>query len=223
MTGLALELNQASAAEELAQGITEISEELEVEELTSAVNQLNTQLENFTAIKNLHHSIIREHIMQNLYQVNPAEQEQLKLKTENITKQLKLLDEQPKSKSPTSKQKRRAKQISYLSKQLSNIQAYTRLSQRQKVAKDGNIGIITDLKLSPGGMPEAWVQWDSSSVPIPEQPNRLEVNTQELNLNIQEQDDSRNTQQPRSINGEDIGRRSILFAETSSREITRLL
>ena len=170
-----------NTAEELAQGITDYSEQIEVEEVVPSLTQFTTPLQEYvsnhstTALTHLHHSIIKHNIMQNLHQVNPAEREQLQLKTESITKQLKLLDEQPNSKSSTSQQKRRAKQIGYLSKQLSNIQAYTQLSVGQKVVKDEQLGTITDLKLSPGGMPEAWVQWSSSSVPIPEQPDRLEL------------------------------------------------
>ncbi|MGK7947260.1 MAG: AAA family ATPase, partial [Xenococcaceae cyanobacterium] len=177
--------------------------------LIGALEQLTVQLKNSTAIRNLHHSIIKKQIMQNLDKVNQHEREILKLKTEKLTEQLKQLEENPKA----SKRKRGGRERDSLKKQLASINSYLQLSTGQKVTKDSLIGTITDLKLSPGGMPEAWVQWDNYPVTIPEQPSRLEVIQQK-----QEHESTRNTQQPQPVNGENIGRRSSLRLETSSRQ-----
>ena len=127
-----------STAEELAQGITNYSEQIEVEESTPSVTQLNTQLQEYvsnhstTALENLHYSLIQEQIMQNLDQVNPDEREMLKLKTAKIAEKIKVLE----TKHQANKQKQQARTRDYLKKQLINIKDYTQLSTGQTVTVD---------------------------------------------------------------------------------------
>ncbi len=172
------------------------------------------------AVPRLHYNQIRKQIMQNLNKLNPADQEILKLKTEKLTEQIKQLEAKPQV------NKRKQRERDSLEKQLANICAYTQLTTGQQVTLNEQTGTITYLKLSPGGLPEAWVKWDNYSVPIPEQPSRLEVIDIEPYQNSQlehESTRSLDSQQPESVNGTNngpnIGRRSSLRLETSSREV----
>ncbi|WP_052056028.1 MobF family relaxase [Myxosarcina sp. GI1] len=132
---------------------------------TTPVQQY-TARNSLTTIEHLHYSIIREQIMQNLNRVDLAESEVVKLKAEKLSEQLQQLDVQPRKKR-------------YLARQLADLRSYTQLSTGQRVTVNTKQGTITDLKLSPGGMPEAWVKWDDYSVPISEQPSRLQVLSQQ--------------------------------------------
>lgn len=76
-----------------------------------------------------------------------------------------------------------------LERQIANYKAYLALSVGQRVTDGRSFGIITQLTLSNGGMPEAWVNWHSQRAPLPEQPSRLtaepiETTQLPVNLNI---------------------------------------
>ncbi len=136
-------------------------------------------------------------IMDNSPLFSSGELELLNRKTQNLTERLEQL--------ATQKLSNKEKQVkqNYLEKQLLSIQVFSQLSLGQQVSLGDVNGTITALKLSPGGLPEAWVQWDNSTVPIAEQPHRLQNPDNTLNQ-VQNYDPSRNSQQPQPNNDEPL-------------------
>ncbi|NJO93174.1 MAG: DUF3991 domain-containing protein [Hydrococcus sp. RM1_1_31] len=140
----------------------------------------------------------------------PNEQVIISQKLEFLSQQLE--DLQPKT-------RKQFRERDFLSREIANLQAYSQLSPGQQVSKDKQIGTVTELKLTKGGMPEAWVQWDNYPVPVPEQPERLQAVTPQQSSLLEQNDDSFDPQQRESTDGEDIGRRTVSRLNTSSREI----
>ncbi len=118
---------------------------------------------------------VRDNIMENLNSKNIPSSEQLKMDTVKVSTQIQELEKR------TRLNKKQQYQKDYLNKKLLNIQAFTNFSVGQQVSLNQINGTITDLKLSSGGMPEAWVKWDNSRVPISEQPRRLTLLHNQLN------------------------------------------
>ena len=88
-----------------------------------------------------------------------------------LEQKLSTLTNSPQPKTKKAQEKRQA-EILELTRSIDNFKAYLSLSIEQKVTDGNQLGIITDLTLSPGGLPEVWVSW-YNHVPIPEQPIRL--------------------------------------------------
>ena len=88
-----------------------------------------------------------------------------------LEQKLSTLTNSPKPKTKKAQQKRQAS-ILDLTRSIDNFKAYLSLSIDQRVTDGTQLGLITDLTLSPGGMPEVWVSW-YNHVSIPEQPIRL--------------------------------------------------
>ncbi|WP_013334984.1 hypothetical protein [Gloeothece verrucosa] len=81
--------------------------------------------------------------------------------------------------------------LNYCRQKIANLESFLSFAVGQKVTKDGQIGEIGALVLSPGGMPEAWVSWTIGSAPIPEQPAKLQIvdEARELLLNSNSEND----------------------------------
>ncbi|MGK7881526.1 MAG: hypothetical protein AB4060_15735, partial [Crocosphaera sp.] len=88
-----------------------------------------------------------------------------------LEKQLSTLTNSPQPKTKKAQEKRQTS-ILDLTRSIDNFKAYLSLSIEQKVTDGNQLGIITDLSLSRGGLPEVWVSW-YNHVPIPEQAIRL--------------------------------------------------
>ncbi len=88
-----------------------------------------------------------------------------------LEQKLSTLTNSPQPKTKKAQEKRQA-EILEITRSIDNFKAYLSLSIEQKVTDGSQLGIITDLTLSPGGLPEVWVSW-YNHVPIPEQPIRL--------------------------------------------------
>ena len=159
----------------------------------------------------------QETIPSNSTQAVPQEQqiEQITVKLQQIQQQIQDLDSQ---KATSKKQRER----NYLERTVENLEAFGRLSPGQPVQKDEQIGTIAQLNFSPGGMPEAWVQWEGDTVPLPEQPRLVQpVSIEQFNHQSENPHESINARQSQSAHGEDIGRRAVSRLETSSREARR--
>ncbi|NJM90534.1 MAG: DUF3991 domain-containing protein, partial [Hydrococcus sp. RU_2_2] len=146
-------------------------------------------------------------------ETNPSDEQVI------ISQRLELLSQQIETLQP--KNSKQARERDFLERKIANLQAYSQLSPGQQVSKDEQTGIITELKITKGGMPEAWVKWENYPVPVPEQPERLQAVTPQQSSLLEQNDDSFYPQQRESTDGEDIGRRTVSRLNASSREIRR--
>ena len=90
-----------------------------------------------------------------------------------LEKKLELLTNSPQPKTKKAQHKRKS-EILHLTRSIDNMRAYLALSVGQKVTEGTQLGVITELTLSPGGMPTVWVSW-YGTITIPEQPTRLKL------------------------------------------------
>jgi hypothetical protein len=105
---------------------------------------------------------------------NESHQEKSGVVTERLDRveaELVRLTGEPEPKTPKARKKRKA-YLQNLTNFRDNLQVYSNLAEGQGVTDGKQLGVITQLSLSSGGLPVAWVSW-YGSVPIPEQPNRL--------------------------------------------------
>ena len=77
---------------------------------------------------------------------------------------------QEKSTNPR-QQKRKEQDLHYLEEKIVNLSRFQQLKPGDWVRFENQIGQISELNLSPGGMPQVWVSWDDS---VPEPVHRLD-------------------------------------------------
>ncbi|MDJ0747460.1 MAG: toprim domain-containing protein [Xenococcaceae cyanobacterium MO_167.B27] len=95
------------------------------------------------------------------------------------------------------------------------------ISVNQPVTIGERTGTVAELQISNGGQPTVWVKWDSQSVPVPEQANRLEFldnQTESLTQEINH-DTPRNSQQSRPSIISDTREHSQKSVETNAGQI----
>ena len=90
---------------------------------------------------------------------------------EELEKKLELITNSPQPKTKKAQDKRRS-EIKDLTRSIDNMRAYLALSVGTKVTEGTQLGVITHLTFSPGGMPVVWVSW-YGAITVPEQPIRL--------------------------------------------------
>lgn len=97
--------------------------------------------------------------------------ESINRKLEQLTKELEKL--QNITEFDNNSQKKKYKEVLIdLERKISQFEAFLQLYEGQPVTDGKQLGVITQLSLSPGGMPEVWVSW-CGQVPSPEAPERL--------------------------------------------------
>ncbi len=92
---------------------------------------------------------------------------------EELEKKLELITNSPQPKTKKAQDKRRS-EIKDLTRSIDNMRAYLALSVGTKVTEGTQLGVITHLTFSPGGMPVVWVSW-YGAITVPEQPIRLKL------------------------------------------------
>ncbi|MGK7881109.1 MAG: hypothetical protein AB4060_13545, partial [Crocosphaera sp.] len=125
-----------------------------------------------------------------------------------LEQKLSTLTNSPQPKTKKAQEKRQA-EILESTRSIDNFKAYLSLSIEQKVTDGNQLGIITDLTLSPGGLPEVWVSW-YNHVPIPEQPIRLKPEPffeqlklgDSVTINDQHPEDAQQTFEVKEFRGE---------------------
>lgn len=90
--------------------------------------------------------------------------ESLEDKLKNLEEELTNLEDKPKNR----------KQRRFLIESITNLRSFLTFREGQKVNNPkGEVGVISQLLLTPGGRPEIWVSWEGKGSPSPEQPNLL--------------------------------------------------